>query len=68
MKAVCKTLLSALLVALLTVSAWAEEILLIAPAPKTGDRMNMPLMIGLIAVAVVAIVVLVIIMLRNNKK
>lgn len=68
MKTVCKTLLCGLMMALLTVSAWAEEILLIAPAPKTGDRMNMPLLIGLIAVAVVAIVVLVIIMLRNNKK
>lgn len=68
MKTVCKTLLSALMVVLLTVSAWAEEILLIAPAPKTGDRMNMGLMIGLIVVAVVAIIVLVLIMLRNNKK
>lgn len=68
MKAVCKTVLSTLLVALLTVSAWAEEILLIAPAPKTGDRMNMGLMIGLIVVAVIAIIVLVLIMLRNNKK
>lgn len=68
MKAVCKALLSTLMVVLLTVSAWAEEILLIAPAPKTGDRMNMGLMIGLIVVAVVAIIVLVIIMLRNNKK
>ena len=68
MKAVCKTVLSALLVALLTVSAWAEDVLLIAPAPKTGDRMNMPLMIGLVVVAVIAIIVLVILMLRNNKK
>ena len=68
MKAVCKTLLCGLMVALMTVSAWAEELLLIAPAPKTGDGMNMPLMIGLIVVAVVAIIVLVIIMMRNNKK
>ena len=68
MKAVCKTMISALLVALLTVSSWAEEVLLIAPAPKTGDRMNMGLMIGLIVVAVIAIIVLVILMLRNNKK
>ena len=68
MKAVCKMVLSTLLVALLMVSAWAEEILLIAPAPKTGDRMNMGLMIGLIVVAVIAIIVLVILMLRNNKK
>ena len=68
MKAVCKTVLSTLLVVLLAVSAWAEEILLIAPAPKTGDRMNMGLMIGLIVVAVIAIIVLVLIMLRNNKK
>ena len=56
------------MIALLTVSAWAEEILLIAPAPKTGDSMNMPLMIGLIVVAVIAIIVLVIIMIRSNKK
>ena len=48
MKTVCKTLLCTLMIALLTVSAWAEEILLIAPAPKTGDSMNMPLMIGLL--------------------
>ena len=68
MKNVCKTLLCTLMVALLTVSAWAEEILLIAPAPKTGDSMNMPLMIGLIVVAVIAIIVLVIIMIRSNKK
>lgn len=68
MKNVCKTLLCTLMVALLTVSAWAEEVLLIAPAPKTGDRMNMPLMIGLIVVAVIAIIVLVIIMIRSNKK
>lgn len=68
MKAVYKLLLCTLMMALLTVSAWAEDILLIAPAPKTGDSMNMPLMIGLIVVAVIAIVVLVIIMLRNNKK
>ena len=68
MKAVCKTLLCGLMMALMTVSAWAEELLLIAPAPKTGDGMNMPLMIGLIVVAVVAIIVLVIIMMRNNKK
>ena len=67
MKHLVKTVLSALLVALLTVSAWAE-MLLIAPAPKTGDRMNMPLLIGLIAVVIVAIVVVLIIMLRNNKK
>jgi len=50
------------------VSAWAEEVLLIAPAPKTGDNMNMGLLIGLIVVAVIAIIVLVLIMLRNNKK
>ena len=68
MKAVCKMLLSALMMALLTVSAWAEDVLLIASAPKTGDSMNMPLMIGLIVVAVIAIIVLVILMLRNNKK
>ena len=68
MKTVCKTLLCTLMIALLTVSAWAEEILLIAPAPKTGDSMNMPLMIGLIVVAVIAIIVLVIIMIRSNKK
>ena len=68
MKNVCKTLLCTLMAALLTVSAWAEEVLLIAPAPKTGDRMNMPLMIGLIVVAVIAIIVLVIIMIRSNKK
>ena len=53
---------------LLPVGAWAEEILLIAPAPKTGDRMNMGLMIGLIVVALIAIIVLVIVMIRNNKK
>ena len=68
MKSVCKMLLSALMMALLTVSAWAEDVLLIAPAPKTGDGMNMPLMIGLIVVAVIAIIVLVIIMIRGNKK
>ena len=68
MKTVCKTLLCTLMMALLTVSAWAEEILLIAPAPKTGDSMNMPLMIGLIVVAVIAIIVLVIIMIRSTKK
>ena len=68
MKNICKTFLCALMMALLTVSAWAEEILLIAPAPKTGDRMNMGLMIGLIAEAVADIIVLVIIMIRNNKK
>ena len=68
MKSVCKMLLSALMMALLTVSAWAEDVLLIAPAPKTGDSMNMPLMIGLIVVAVIAIIVLVIIMIRGNKK
>lgn len=67
MRTVCKTLLCTLMAALLTVSTWAEEILLIAPAPKTGDSMNMGLMIGLIVVAVVAIVVLVIIMIRNKK-
>lgn len=68
MKTVCKTLLSAVMMALLTVSAWAEDVLLIAPAPKTGDSMNMPLMIGIVVVAVIAIIVLVIIMLRGNKK
>lgn len=68
MKAVCKMLLSALMMALLTVSAWAEDVLLIASAPKTGDRMNMPLMIGLVVVAAIAIIVLVIIMIRGNKK
>lgn len=68
MKAVCKMLLSALMMALLTVNVWAEDVLLIASAPKTGDRMNMPLMIGLVVVAVIAIIVLVIIMIRGNKK
>ena len=68
MKKLLKMMLSALTMALLTVSVWAEEILLIAPAPKTGDRMNMPAMIGLVAVAFVAIIVLVVIMIRNNKK
>ena len=68
MKKLLKMMLSALTMALLTVSVWAEELLLIAPAPKTGDRMNMPLMIGLVAVAFVAIIVLVVIMIRNNKK
>ena len=68
MKKLLKTLCSALMMTLLTVSAWAEEVLLIAPAPKTGDRMNMPLMIGLIVVAAIAIIVLVVIMVRNNKK
>ena len=68
MKNLLKMMLSALTMALLTVSVWAEEILLIAPAPKTGDRMNMPVMIGLVAVAFVAIIVLVVIMIRNNKK
>jgi LPXTG-motif cell wall-anchored protein len=68
MKKLLKMMLSALTMALLTVSVWAEEILLIAPAPKTGDRMNMPVMIGLVAVAFVAIIVLVVIMIRNNKK
>lgn len=67
MKHLMKLVLSTLLAAMLTVSAWAE-MLLIAPAPKTGDRMNMGLMIGLIVVAVIAIVVLVILMIRNNKK
>ena len=67
MRTVCKTLLCTLMAALLTVSTRAEEILLIAPAPKTGDSMNMGLMIGLIVVAVVAIIVLVIIMIRNKK-
>ena len=68
MKNVCKTLLCALMTVLLTVNAWAEDVLLIAPAPKTGDRMNMPLIIGLIVVAVIAIIVLVILMIRGNKK
>ena len=68
MKKLLNVMLSALTMALLTVSVWAEELLLIAPAPKTGDRMNMPLMIGLVAVAFVAIIVLVVIMIRNNKK
>ena len=68
MKNLLKMMLSALTMALLTVSVWAEEILLIAPAPKTGDRMNMGLMIGLIVVAIIAIIVLVIVMIRNNKK
>ena len=68
MKAVCKMLLSALMMALLTVSAWAEDVLLIASAPKTGDSMNMPLMIGLMVVAVIALIVLVIIMIRGNTK
>ena len=67
MKHLVKTVLSALMAALLTVSAWAE-MLLIAPVPKTGDRMNMPLLIGLISVVVIAIVVVPIFMLRNNKK
>lgn len=62
MKNIVKTLLCVLLLVALTVPAWAMT------APCTGDRMNMGLMIGLIAVAVVAIVVLVIIMMRNNKK
>ena len=35
MKAVYKLLLCTLMTALLTVSAWAEDILLIAPAPTT---------------------------------
>ena len=68
MKKMLKVVLSALMMTLLTVSAWAEDVLLIAAAPKTGDRMNMPLMIGLIVVAFVAIIALVIIMVRNNKK
>lgn len=68
MKKMMKLMLSAMMMALMTVSAWAEDILLIAPAPKTGDRMNMPLMIGLIVVVFVAIIALVIIMVRNNKK
>ena len=68
MKSVCKMLLSALMMALLTVSAWAEDVLLISSAPKTGDCMNMPLMIGLVVVAAIAIIVLVIIMIRGNKK
>ena len=62
MRNLLKTTLCALLLAALTVPAWAMT------APCTGDRMNMPLMIGLIAAAVVAIVVLVIIMTRSNKK
>ncbi|MBR5571667.1 MAG: LPXTG cell wall anchor domain-containing protein [Oscillospiraceae bacterium] len=68
MRNLLKVLLCTLTMMLLTVSAWAEEILLIAPAPKTGDRMNMGLMIGLIVAAFIALVVLVIIMIRNNKK
>lgn len=68
MKHLLKSALSALMMAFLTVSVWAEEILLIAPAPKTGDRMNMGLMVGMIVVAAIAIIVLVIIMIRNNKK
>ena len=68
MKKMMKLMLSAMMMALMTVSTWAEDILLIAPAPKTGDRMNMPLMIGLIVVVFVAIIALVIIMVRNNKK
>lgn len=67
MKHLMKLVLSTLLAAMLTVSAWAE-MLLIAPAPKTGDHTNMALLIGLVAVAAVAIVVLVILMIRNNKK
>ena len=68
MRNLLKAALCTLTMMLLTVSAWAEEILLIAPAPKTGDRMNMGLMIGLIVVAIIAIIVLVIVMIRNNKK
>ena len=68
MKSMLKAGLGTLVMALLSVSAWAEDVLLIAPAPKTGDRMNMPLLIGLVVVAAIAIIVLVIIMLRNNKK
>ena len=68
MKNLLKTSLCAVMMALMMVSVWAEEILLIAPAPKTGDRMNMGLMVGMIVVAAIAIVVLVIIMVRNNKK
>lgn len=68
MKRLLRTVLCTMMTTLLTVSARAEEILLIAPAPKTGDRMNMPLLIGLIVAAAVAIIVLVIIMIRNSKK
>lgn len=68
MKHLLKSALGALMMAFLTVSVWAEEILLIAPAPKTGDRMNIGLMVGMIVVAAIAIIVLVIIMIRNNKK
>lgn len=68
MKYFVTLMLGTVMMTLLTVSAWAEEILLIAPAPKTGDGMNMGLMVGLIVVAAAAIVVLAVIMIRNNKK
>ena len=68
MRNLLKAALCTLTMMLLTVSAWAEEILLIAPAPKTGDRMNMGLMIGLIVVALIAIIVLVIALTTNILK
>lgn len=61
MKHFVSVVLSAALCAALMVPAWA-----IVPA-ATGDTSNMPLMIGLAAVAVVAIVVVLIVMNKKKK-